>query len=753
MSDITTPVKPISEIEEKAEVSENDKILILDSVSEEARLASKDELKWDKGDKWDKWDTWSQWPQWAKWDKWDQWLQWPQGETWAKWDKGDKGDKWETWATWQRWPQWVKWDKGDKGDKGDTGASIVSATFVDDDIYFTRSDSTVVILEDAKEELKGDKWDTWDEWPQWEQWPQWETWDTWATWASIVSAAFSGDDIVFTKDDSNTVTLANAKDELKWDTGNAATVAVWSTTTGNPWTDASVTNSWSSSAAVLNFTIPKWATWETWNWIASVTSSKSWKITTVTITETDGDSNSFQISDWEDWEWAWDVLWPNSSTDWNVVLFDWVTWKLIKDWWAFSAANIWALPSSTKYWASITVSVDTTDYKITTTLKDQDWNTLGTAQVIDLPLESVVVSGSYDSQTKKIILTLQNGNTIEFSVADLVSWLQSEITSSNKLDADLVDDSTSTNKFVTASNKTTWDWKQDKLIAWTNIQIAADWKTISSTDTTYSAASSSSLWLVKLWSDTVQSVAANAVTWTAWKTYALQVNSSWQLVVNIPRTDTTYTASSFDIKDLTDSTWLRTTWSWKQDALSSQTAYSSKWTATKVPTITTNSLWQVTWITETNIDFPVTSVNWSTWAVTGLQTTSNLKTNLTDNSDSYYPSQKAVKTAVDSKQDTLVNQTNIKSINWNSLLGSGDLGLYSATTATLASANWSSKSITVSVSWVTASNTIIVSPAPSSLEDRADASIYCSAQSSWSLTFECDTEPTSNITVNVLILN
>ena len=39
------PVKPINEIEVKSEVSENDKILILDSESEEARLAPKDELK------------------------------------------------------------------------------------------------------------------------------------------------------------------------------------------------------------------------------------------------------------------------------------------------------------------------------------------------------------------------------------------------------------------------------------------------------------------------------------------------------------------------------------------------------------------------------------------------------------------------------------------------------------------------------------------------------------------------------------
>jgi hypothetical protein len=62
------------------------------------------------------------------------------------------------------------------------------------------------------------------------------------------------------------------------------------------------------------------------------------------------------------------------------------------------------------------------------------------------------------------------------------------------------------------------------------------------------------------------------------------------MVVNIPWTDTTYTASDFDIKNLADSTGLRTTWSNKQDALSSQTAYTSKGTNTKVPTITTNTL-------------------------------------------------------------------------------------------------------------------------------------------------------------------
>ena len=112
------------------------------------------------------------------------------------------------------------------------------------------------------------------------------------------------------------------------------------------------------------------------------------------------------------------------------------------------------LPTSTKYGSSLVLSIDNTTYVMTVTLKDQDGNTLGTAQTIDLPLESMVVGGSYDDNTKKIILTLKNGQTVEFSVADLISGLQTEITVNNKLSADLVDDSSTTNKFVTAAEKT-----------------------------------------------------------------------------------------------------------------------------------------------------------------------------------------------------------------------------------------------------------------------------------------------------------
>ena len=86
------------------------------------------------------------------------------------------------------------------------------------------------------------------------------------------------------------------------------------------------------------------------------------------------------------------------------------------------------LPDTTKYGANIDLTIDSTTYVITAQLKDQDGNNLGDAKTIDLPLESVVVSGSYDNATKKVVLTLKDGSKVEFSVADLVSGLQSEIT-------------------------------------------------------------------------------------------------------------------------------------------------------------------------------------------------------------------------------------------------------------------------------------------------------------------------------------
>lgn len=122
-----------------------------------------------------------------------------------------------------------------------------------------------------------------------------------------------------------------------------------------------------------------------------------------------------------------------------------------------AAEDVGALPDTTKYGHSVALNLDSANYQITATLKDQDGNVLNTSAAIDLPLESVVVGGRYDSATQKLIFTLQNGTTFDVPVGDLVAGLQTEITTTNKLSADLVDDSSTTHKFVTTTEKSTWN--------------------------------------------------------------------------------------------------------------------------------------------------------------------------------------------------------------------------------------------------------------------------------------------------------
>ena len=74
------------------------------------------------------------------------------------------------------------------------------------------------------------------------------------------------------------------------------------------------------------------------------------------------------------------------------------------------------------------------------------------------------------------------------------------------------------------------------------------------------------------------------------------------------------------------------------------------------------------------------------------------------------------------------------------------------TTATL-STTWSSKQQSVTVSGVTTSNTVIVTPAPTSYNMYCECGVYCSAQAANSLTFTCDEVPTSSLTVNIVIMS
>ena len=144
------------------------------------------------------------------------------------------------------------------------------------------------------------------------------------------------------------------------------------------------------------------------------------------------------------------------------------------------ASDVHALPDSTRYASNLSASMDSQTFVITLQLKDQNGNNLGTAQTIDLPLESLISSANYyatytyegTTYTDVIVMVFSTGQTIIIPVADLVQGLQREITVNNKLLSDLVDDTNQTNLFVTISEKNTWNGKQDVMSAGTGITLS-----------------------------------------------------------------------------------------------------------------------------------------------------------------------------------------------------------------------------------------------------------------------------------------
>ena len=138
-----------------------------------------------------------------------------------------------------------------------------------------------------------------------------------------------------------------------------------------------------------------------------------------------------------------------------------------------TASDVSALPSNTKYGASLNMTLDSSTYVLTVQLKDQDGNNLGDAKTADLPLESMVTGGSYNNSTKKITLTQQGGSNVDIDISGITSGLQPTINSSNKLSADYISDGT-TNKAYTATEKT----KLNGIETGAEVNVQSDWNVV-----------------------------------------------------------------------------------------------------------------------------------------------------------------------------------------------------------------------------------------------------------------------------------
>lgn len=96
---------------------------------------------------------------------------------------------------------------------------------------------------------------------------------------------------------------------------------------------------------------------------------------------------------------------------------------------------------------------------------------------------------------------------------------------------------------------------------------------------------------------------------------------------------------------------------------------------------------------------------------------------------------------------------------YNSVDSSGNLALssiqaqHATLTITIATSDWSNGTCTKTATGVTASNTVIVSPASTSYVAYGEAQVRATAQGANQITFTCTDEPSSALTVNVAILN
>lgn len=265
----------------------------------------------------------------------------------------------------------LKWDTGNWIESVTATKSwkitTVTLTFTEDETPYTFQISD------------GADWQNWKDWKDWKDWTDWQDWKDWEdgtdgvgiAWIST-SKAWKITTVTVSYTDESTPDSfeisdwADWKDGKDWKDGTNWTdwkdgVGISDISTSKSWKITTITISYTDGSTPDTFQISDgqdgrdWEDWQDgadWNGIASVTSNKSWKVTTVTLSFTDGTTPpfSFTVSDWQDWEWSWDVLWPNSSVDWNIVLFDWVTGKLIKDW----NKKISDFATSTQWWKADT---------------------------------------------------------------------------------------------------------------------------------------------------------------------------------------------------------------------------------------------------------------------------------------------------------------------------------------------------------------------------------------------------------------
>lgn len=374
---------------------------------------------------------------------------------------------------------------------------------------------------------------------------------------------------------------------------------------------------------------------------------------------------------WSQYEWVASTTVETEEVKvWDFYMYDWTEWLLLVNTEREIPIDTSLSPTSTNPvenrvvtnainskqdilipWTNVQIAQDGKTISATDTTYSA-WTNIS----IDANNEISAVDTTYTAWAN---VQISNNNVISATDTVYWAWDNIQISANNIISAT---DTTYTDSDFDISllsdsqgKRAEWNAKQDKLTAWSNIQIAQD-GTISATDTTYQASDFDISDLADAnWKRTTWDAKQNAL--TAWSNIQISWNtisatdtkytagSNVQISNSnvISATDTTYDATDFDIKDLADSTNLRTKWTWKQDKLQagSNIEISSDWkTISAIDTKYT--AW--TWIDITN------------WVISNTQTSAewwNIQWDITDQTD--------LQTALNWKQNTISDLATIRS--------------------------------------------------------------------------------------------
>ena len=193
----------------------------------------------------------------------------------------------------------------------------------------------------------------------------------------------------------------------------------------------------------------------------------------------------------------------------------------------------------------------------------------------------------------------QNLTTVSFSGS------YDDLTNKPTIPDPLPSQSGQSGKFLTTNGTTTsWASVSSGGGSVTSVQVQATSPVVSSVNTAQTTSLNTTISLADAYGDTKNPYGSKTKNYVLAAPSSSNGTPSFRALVKADIPLASETAASGGTTTSLVTTGEKYTWNSKQDALSTQTAYTSKGSATKVPQITTNTLGQVTGITEVDITQP-----------------------------------------------------------------------------------------------------------------------------------------------------